>query len=343
MKSKYLILLTWLLPSMMVAQTPSIDIDAYYKDLEGLSGKKLFDAVCTAVNKGFDQMSYGDLWTAYKETDLYPTDSIGKAGMIWDIYSDYNFPFGKKQCGTYHNEGDCYNREHSIPKSWFCDCTSGMGADIMHLFPTDGKVNGMRSNYAYGEVSSASYTSHQGDKLGSAKMISVDSTLLGKNVTIENIPSKVFEPLNCYKGDLARAYMGTMCKWTSKYKMNDGDGKWFFTNNYTEQGRFGFNMYGLALLMKWSRQDPISRKEIDRNNGIQKTQGNRNPFVDLPELAEYIWGKHAGEAFYIQAAPSALEEVKSPAPTTNPVKVVINGRIVIRHNNQYYDLLGKEL
>ena len=55
--------------------------------------------------------------------------------------------------------------------------------------------------------------------------------------------------------------------------------------------------YGIALLMKWHRQDPVSQKEIDRNNGIQAAQGNRNPFIDYPCLAEYLWGNKAGETF----------------------------------------------
>ena len=60
---------------------------------------------------------------------------------------------------------------------------------------------------------------------------------------------------------------------------------------------YGLSAYSVALLMKWHRQDPVSQKEIDRNNGIQATQGNRNPFIDYPCLAEYLWGNKAGEIF----------------------------------------------
>jgi len=48
--------------------------------------------------------------------------------------------------------------------------------------------------------------------------------------------------------------------------------------------------YAVDLLIKWHRDDPVSEKEINRNNEVYRVQGNRNPFVDFPELAEHIWG-----------------------------------------------------
>jgi hypothetical protein len=86
-----------------------------------------------------------------------------------------------------------------------------------------------------------------------------------------------------------------MIKWAGDYQaFTSDDGGKMFSSNYNT-GSFGLTKYGVALLMKWHRQDPISQKEIDRNNGIQETQGNRNPFIDYPYLAEYIWGEKAGE------------------------------------------------
>ena len=156
----------------------------------------------------------------------------------------------------------------------------------------------MRSNNAFGEVSSASYT-FDGAKLGSAKNITIigGNTIAGNEGTsVYCSASKVFEPRDEYKGDFARGYFGTMIKWANgDYQaFTSGDGSKIFSSNYST-GAFGLTQYGVALLMKWHRQDPVSQKEIDRNNGIQQTQGNRNPFIDYPYLAEYIWGEKAGE------------------------------------------------
>ena len=271
--------------------TPAASLPAYYEDLQGKSGKSLFDAVHVVAKVGYSSLSYKGLWTAYKTTDVRDN------GRIWDMYSDCSWTVGSDQCGSYNNECDCYNREHSIPKSWFGGSESGPGCDIFHVVPTDGWVNNKRSNYAFGEVSSASYT-YDGAKLGSAKNITITggNTIAGNAGASISCSGTVFEPRDEYKGDFARGYFGTMIKWANgDYQaFTTGDGSKIFSSNYST-GAFGLTKYGVALLMKWHRQDPVSQKEVDRNNGIQQTQGNRNPFIDYPYLAEYIWGEKAGE------------------------------------------------
>ena len=269
--------------------TPASSLPDYYADLQGKSGKSLFDAVQKVTKTGYSSLGYSGLWTAFKTTDKKSN------GKVWDMYSDCSWTFGADQCGTYSDECDCYNREHSIPKSWFGGSTSGPGCDIFHLVPTDGKVNGMRSNYAFGEVSSASY-SYDGAKKGSAKSITImgGNTIAGNDGTSISGSGTVFEPRDEYKGDFARGYMGALLKWAGEQAFTSGDGSKIFTTNFST-GSFGLTKYGVALLMKWHRQDPVSQKEVDRNNGIQQTQGNRNPFIDYPYLAEYIWGEKAGE------------------------------------------------
>lgn len=313
----------------------AVDMETYYASLHGKSGKELFDAVHAVANKGFHQLSYADLWTAYGSTDLYPSDTTATlAGKIWDMYGEFAFTYRTGQCGGYKNPGDCYNREHSIPKSWFCECTTGMGADLFHIVPTDGKINGNRGNMAFGEVNGGD--DGYGNKIGSAQRITITNTILGATYTTSSTPSQAFEPKDVYKGDFARGYLGTMVKWTTAYRMNEDDGAWFFNNDYTVSGHFGLETYGLALLMKWHREDPVSRKETNRNDGIQATQGNRNPFIDLPELAEYIWGEHAGEVFHI------LDETAIPQNTQHQAsKVLKDGQIIIIQNNQSYDIYGR--
>ena len=270
--------------------TPATSLPAYYEDLQGKSGKSLFDAVQKVTKTGYSSLGYDGLWAAYKYTDLYDN------GYVWDMYSDCTWKsINSNHCGNYSDECDCYNREHSIPKSWYGGTTSGPGCDIFHLVPTDGKVNGIRSNYPFGEVGSADYNKH-GNKRGSAKSITITggNTIAGNTGTTVSASGTVFEPRDEYKGDFARGYMGALLKWAGDKAFTDGEGSKTFTTNFST-GSFGLTKYGVALLMKWHRQDPVSQKEVDRNNGIQQTQGNRNPFIDYPYLAEYIWGEKAGE------------------------------------------------
>ena len=269
--------------------TPAASLPTYYKDINGKSGQSLFDAVQKVTKEGYTSLGYDGLWGAFKTTDKKSN------GKVWDMYSDCSWTFGSDQCGSYSSECDCYNREHSIPKSWFGGSESGPGCDIFHLVPTDGKVNGVRSNYAFGEVSSASYT-YDGAKKGSAKSITIigGNTIAGSAGTTISCSGTVFEPRDEYKGDFARGYMGSLLKWAGDKSFTTGEGSKIFTTTFSS-GSFGLTQYGVALLMKWHRQDPVSQKEIDRNNGIQQTQGNRNPFIDYPYLAEYIWGEKAGQ------------------------------------------------
>ena len=270
--------------------TPAASLPTYYKDIDGKAGKTLFDAVQKVTKLGYSSLGYDGLWGAYPYTDVHEN------GYVWDMYSDCTWKsINSNHCGNYSDECDCYNREHSIPKSWYGGSTSGPGCDIFHLVPTDGKVNGVRSNYPFGEVSSADYNKH-GNKKGSAKSITIigGNTIAGNTGATISCSGTVFEPRDEYKGDFARGYMGALLRWAGEKAFTEKEGSKTFTTNFST-GSFGLTKYGVALLMKWHRQDPVSQKEIDRNNGIQQTQGNRNPFIDYPYLAEYIWGEKAGQ------------------------------------------------
>lgn len=284
----------------------------YYDGLDNQSGKNLFDAIHAAAKKGYMSLSYDGVWTAYCAID------VDEHGYVIDIYNDDSqFVCGGSAQGANASAvGQGYNREHSIPKSWFggSTSTSTPGTDIFHLVPTDVYTNSQRSNLAYGEVASAAWTSPTGGgKRGTAKVISGQSC-----------STNVFEPMDKYKGDLARGYMGTMVRWAGDYQaFTTGDGAKIFSGTYTEAGKYGLTEYGIALLMKWHREDPVSDKERARNNGIQQTQGNRNPFIDYPDLAEYLWGEHAGETLELDAINSAYcqsggSDPENPGSTEDP-------------------------
>lgn len=271
--------------------TPAANIPTYWASANGKSGATLWSAISAQTNVGFSSLGYSGLWTAYKTTDVYPADSTGKAGKIWDMYGECTFTYGSDQCGSYNGVCDCYNREHSIPKSWFGGSTSGIGCDIFHLVPTDGKINSTRSNDEFGEVAGAK--NYYGNGTGAAGTWSTDRPTIASTAgEVIQGSGQVFEPKDQYKGDFARGYMGTIIKWQLANMTTANN---FFSGEYTSSGYFGFTKKAVVLMMKWHREDPVSQKEIDRNNGIQATQGNRNPFIDYPYLAEYIWGEHAGE------------------------------------------------
>lgn len=266
--------------------TPPADIPAYWASADGKAGQELWNAVSSRTNVGYKSLGYNGLWTAYATTDVYPGTN-----KIWDMYGECDFTYSNDKCGTYNGVCDCYNREHSIPQSYWGGGTTGIGCDIFHLVPTDGKINGVRSNDEFGEVNGGK--DWNGNKSGSAGSWSTDKKTIASTAgEVIQGSGNVFEPKDQYKGDFARGYMGTIIKWQQS---NLTTGNNFFSGTYTPSAYFGFTKKAVVLMMKWHREDPVSQKEIDRNNGIQATQGNRNPFIDYPYLAEYIWGEHAGE------------------------------------------------
>ena len=289
----------------VTAQVPA-DYKNRYEQLIGKQGAALFSELESISAYGYTSHSYGDLWTFFLTTDL---DSTGK---IWDMYSTCSFTPRTNQCGTYSSVCSCYNREHSLPKSWFGGSDSNApGTDLFHLYPTDGKVNGQRGNNAFGECAGGSKAGDKAlGKLG-------PSTFEGYTGV-----GTVFEPDDQYKGDFARSYFGMIVRYGTSYAFNQADGGvTMFSNtgkNISAQNNFGLTAYSVALLMKWTRQDLVSPKETNRNNGIQQTQGNRNPFIDCPVLAEYLWGDHTDQPISradleacgcIDTTYSALEDV----------------------------------
>ena len=167
-------------------------------------------------------------------------------------------------------EGADYNREHSMPKSWFHDGYP-MYTDLFHLYPTDSYINNMRSNYPFGEVGTVTKQSSGGfSKLGKSSVSGYSGT--------------VFEPNDEYKGDFARTYFYMVTRYENNVAGWSSDmlGK----NAYP-----AFTDWALGVLLKWHRQDPVSEKEINRNNAVYGIQKNRNPYIDYPVLAEFVWGE----------------------------------------------------
>ena len=259
MKKGFLFIVGGLIGFFGFGQAPS----GYYDSAAGLDGDDLREALHQII-KGHTSKSYDNLWDYFDDTD---SKSNGK---IWDMYSVNEYTFSSDQCGNYSQEGDCYNREHSFPKSWYNDA-SPMNSDLFHVYPTDGWVNGKRSNLPYGEVSSASWTGSNGSKVGSS--------------SVGGFSGNVFEPRDEYKGDFARTYFYMM----TRYKdVASGWSSDMLSGN-------DLATWAKDMLMDWHKTDTVSQKEIDRNNAIYRIQSNRNPYIDNPIYANYVWGDESPE------------------------------------------------
>lgn len=257
----------------------AVEPDNFYSSCEGKTGRELLKSLNIVVGP-HTNVGYDKLW------DVYKTSDVRSDGTLWDIYSTKAWPADFTRCGNYQRVGDCVNREHSFPKSWFGGKVDPMYADAYHLYPTDGKVNGLRGNYPYGECAYGTTESPVGD-----------IKPLGRkgSSTFPGYSGIVFEPDDEYKGDLARSYFYMAAAY------NDKISGW--TSDMLEGNDYpAYTTWAVNLLLKWNRQDPVSQKEIDRNEAVSVHQHNRNPFIDHPELAEYIWGEKTGMAWHKDAA-----------------------------------------
>lgn len=257
--------------------------DYYPNSLEGKNGAELKTELHNLL-KNHTRLPYGSrdynqiacTWTVFKKSDVRPN------GKVWDMYSNNSYNFSN---GAGATKG--MNIEHSVPKSWWGDAYDETATpltrfkydgsyDLHHLTPSDAAANTAKSNYPLGEV---------------------DSPLFDNGVTKEGTgqangrATNLFEPADEYKGDFARMYLYFVTCYQD-YSWKSSALSMFAQNSYPT-----LNAYGQSLLLKWHRQDPVSQKEIDRNNAVYSFQGNRNPFIDYPNMVEYIWGDSTNYEF----------------------------------------------
>jgi len=282
MKNNYY-LLVLLFTIIGLAQPPA----NYYNNATG-TGYALKTQLKTIITNGHNDQGYNSLWTIYTHTSFRDND-YEDDGSLLDLYSEnptatdpYNYTSTSGQCGQYSTEGDCYNREHLVPQSYFDEYQiNPMRNDPFHVFPSDGKVNGERNNLGFGIVGTANYTSQNGSKRGPMAATPYSS-----------FTGIVFEPIDEFKGDVARAFF----YFATRYESLMGN---FYTaaNSATCQAK---NMFDgstnkvfsddfILVLIKWHKQDPVSPAEIAKNNRIYNYQGNRNPYIDNPDFVCSIW------------------------------------------------------
>ena len=273
---KQLYLLFILSIGLTNAQPPA----GYYDPANGLTGyalKSALESIIDEVNDGNGQpfhdvtVTYSQLWTLYETSDVRPD------GFVWDMYSNCDFIFGTNQDDGTGGGSECqkYNREHTFPRSWFDNDTNHpIFADAFHVVPADKKVNAERGNLAFGEVASPFYTSLNGSLIGTS--------------SISGPTGNVFEPIDTYKGDIARGLFYLAVRYQDdigSWEANDVDGDSMLDGSNDKV----FEQWALDMLYSWHLLDPVSQKEIDRNNAIFNHQDNRNPFIDNPQYVEDIW------------------------------------------------------
>lgn len=282
MKKSAILFLSACFSFAVMADAPS----GYYSSLEGKCGVELKKAAKEKV-KSHKVISYGDAtWDAFRSTDVRVVN--GKE-VWWDMYSN-------NQVSTNGHAG--MNIEHSVANSWWGGTKNDAYKDLFHLNPSDADANNRKANYPLGEISGSPTWTNGVTNVGAPTSIS----------QVGN--AKVYEPHDDYKGDFARVFM-------YMFTVYD-DIAWKSTTAwmYDTSLPLLFKPWAVELLLRWSREDPVDQKELSRNEAIYKIQGNRNPFIDMPELAEYIWGSSNTTPFYIGAEPI-------PGPGPGPVDPVV--------------------
>lgn len=290
--------LAWLLTVAVAAQAQGPNgTENYYSRANGKHGEELKTAFYDII-KGPSVLTYDDLWRAYAISDVHEVEG---QMLLWDIYSNITaYTTESPHKNSY--EGSGLNREHSFPKSWFGGVKPAV-SDLVHVIPTDGYINNMRSDLPYGETDSP----FKGSKMEAGVDGPPYYSQVGK-CSIEGYTKNIFEPADEWKGDLARIYfyMATCYESEMLSWINLGKTDMLGGNSYQP-----FASWCFPMLLRWSAEDPVSEKEQLRNESIWLLQGNRNPFVDYPGLEDYLWGDLSEVDFSYEGSgvPPELEPV----------------------------------
>ena len=306
---KHLYLLFIFISGLGWAQIPS----NYYDSANGLSGYTLKTELKNIISTGYQTRTYDQLYdgngitgsNGYVDTHSDVAVASGmnyeNDGTILDFYSEnpsgsdpYNYTHGNNQCGNQSAEGDCYNREHLVPQSSFGSAFP-MQSDIHHVVPSDGRVNNFRGSLPFGNVDTPDFTSLNGSLRGTSAMAGYSGT--------------VFEPIDEFKGDIARALLYFAVRYEDTV---DGYTSFVMFNGTNDQVFFP---WAIDVLLDWHYNiDPVDQRERDRNEAAYAFQSNANPFVDHPEYAALIWTSSPDTE-----APTAPSNLVASNPTTNTI------------------------
>ena len=265
----------------------------YYDSLNGKCGVELMRAVKAKV-RNHTVISYGDngTWKVFKDTDV---KTVNGTDYWWDMYSD-----NLVKVSSGHPD---MNIEHSVAKSWWGGSKNDAHNDVVHLNPSDAYANNRKSNYPLAELSTVTWDN--------------GVTFIGRPKSGQGGNSSwAYEPADEYKGDFARVFMYMFTTYNDISWTSSCD--WM----YTIGSDLMFKQWARELLMRWSANDPVSQKERTRNDGIYKHQKNRNPFIDLPDLADHIWESKSNVPYSVENAgdPEIPDNPDDPQDPEDPNK-----------------------
>lgn len=293
----------------------------YYSSIDGLKGGETLKTALHNLIKEHSVIKYGSgvssngkyrTWGAFYTTDFI-IDEDGER-VVFDMYSNTKRYFGEKGASV-----SGMHIEHSVPKSWWSggDEVEGPYSDLHHLRPADGSANLKKSNHPLAELASVTWTN------------GVSS--IGK-IMFESDSITAFEPSDEYKGDFARMYMYMFTCYQ--------DLTWEHTYmNYTNSTYPTLKPDAIEMLLKWHKQDPVCKREINRNNEVYDIQGNRNPYIDYPQLAEFVWGDSIGYNFNLSEVAGGVDDEESVAgEVTDVLDQALVGVVV----GTYKEWSGKE-
>jgi len=229
--------------------------DAYWADVD-LSSTLTIQA---RLKQGAVVLTYGDLWGVYSSAWV---DLPGKCqNSVFDIFSNKCWLPRTEQCGSGQSliyEGECYNREHSWPKSWWGGVRNAAWNDVYHVFPADGTVNRIRSNHPFDFVNDPVVVTSAGHKRGPCTTVGAPN-------------GECFEPNDAMKGMLARGHF------------------WVTTRYEGEIANWELDGWKVPVLLRWNAEHPPEAWEVELNDRLEGLQGNRNPFIDFPSLADNLF------------------------------------------------------
>lgn len=300
----------------------------YYEDAQGLKDEALKSTLGAIIHCGV-RYKYGSgnkkTWDGFYHTDRDTTNNI-----VLDMYSNETRYFNPAKPTAGVLELDI---EHMFPKSWWGGDINEAYCDLFHLVPADYSANRSKSNHAPGIPSDTTFWN------GSF------ATGNGSAYGLQ----KVFCPADEYKGDFARAYFYiATCYGDSLQWEQSGDAAKAMTNTHWQE----FQPWLRDLLLEWHKMDPVSNKEKQRAIEVNKIQGNRNPFIDYPQLADYIWGDKQGQSvdFILleQTFGNAYGDLTTDIPlstqsSTTIYKRIRSNQVIIVQNGEEYTLLGTKI
>ena len=294
---KRILLSFFLVPVLFFSQAPT----GYYEGTAGLVGYNLKSKLHDIISEKYINWHYGDLQEFYKQTDLdvyydhtpannpifNPTTNTMDY-ILLDIYSE--IPTGPdsyeytqaNSTGSANAEGQGWNREHMMPQSSF-NSNYPMYSDLFYVIPTDARINQLRSNFPYGVAGNTNYYTF------------TNSSKISKNGTANSAyTGRVYEPIDEFKGDVARSLLYFAVRYEGKlnsFNFYNGTSPANDTCPLDGTEEKAFEDWYVAMLLQWHNQDPVSQREIDRNNKVFGIQKNRNPFIDHPEWVNAIWSQ----------------------------------------------------